>query len=51
MWGLAGAILAVPLMAILVIVLSEFEGSRWIAVLLSLNDETPAPAPAHATSE
>jgi predicted PurR-regulated permease PerM len=51
MWGLAGAILAVPLMAILVIVLSEFEGTRWIAVLLSLNGEIPAPAPAHATSE
>lgn len=34
-WGLAGAILAVPISAILVIVLSEFKGTRPIAVLLS----------------
>jgi len=35
LWGLAGAFLAVPIAAILVIVLSEFSGSRPIAVLLS----------------
>lgn len=35
LWGVAGAILSVPLMAILVIVLSEFDGARPIAVLLS----------------
>lgn len=34
-WGMAGAILAVPITAILVIVLSEFRGTRPIAVLLS----------------
>jgi predicted PurR-regulated permease PerM len=43
MWGLPGAILAVPIMAILVIVLSEFEGTRPIAVLLSLDGEIPGP--------
>jgi AI-2 transport protein TqsA len=34
-WGVAGALLAVPITAILVIVFSEFEGTRPIAVLLS----------------
>ena len=34
-WGVAGAILAVPVTAILVIVLSEFHGTRPVAVLLS----------------
>ncbi len=34
-WGIAGAILSVPIMAILVIVFSEFESTRSIAVLLS----------------
>jgi predicted PurR-regulated permease PerM len=34
-WGIPGAILSVPITAILVIVLSEFEGTRPIAVLLS----------------
>jgi predicted PurR-regulated permease PerM len=35
LWGLAGAFLAVPVTAIVAIVLSEFEGTRPIAVLLS----------------
>ena len=35
LWGVAGAILAVPVTAILVIVLSEFSGTRPVAVLLS----------------
>ena len=34
-WGIAGAILSVPIMAILVIVFSEFEYTLQIAVLLS----------------
>lgn len=34
-WGIAGAILSVPIMAILVIVFSEFESTRPLAVLLS----------------
>jgi predicted PurR-regulated permease PerM len=35
LWGVAGAFLAVPITAIVVIVLSQFPGSRPIAVLLS----------------
>lgn len=38
-WGVSGAILSVPITAILVIVLSEFQGTRPIAVLLSLDGE------------
>jgi predicted PurR-regulated permease PerM len=34
-WGVAGAILSVPILAILVIVLSAFDGTRPLAVLLS----------------
>ena len=47
-WGVAGAILSVPIMAILVIVLSEFRGTRPIAVLLSRDGRV---APAHALRE
>lgn len=35
LWGIPGAFLAVPITAVLVIVLSEFPGSRPIAVLMS----------------
>jgi AI-2 transport protein TqsA len=35
MWGVTGAFLAVPITAIMVIVFSEFQGTRPIAVLLS----------------
>ncbi len=35
LWGIAGAIVSVPITAVIVIVLSEFPGSRPIAVLLS----------------
>jgi len=38
-WGVPGAILSVPITAILVIVLSEFDGTRPIAVLLSRDGE------------
>lgn len=36
-WGIAGAILSVPIMAILVIVFSEFDSTRPLAILLSKN--------------
>lgn len=39
LWGIAGAFLAVPMMAVLMIVLSGFEGTRPIAVLLSSNGD------------
>jgi len=35
LWGLAGAFLSTPLTVLAMIVLAQFEGSRWIAVLLS----------------
>jgi AI-2 transport protein TqsA len=37
LWGIPGAFLAVPITAVLVIVLSEFRGTRPIAVLMSRN--------------
>ncbi len=37
LWGISGAFLAVPITAVMVIVLSEFAGTRPIAILLSKN--------------
>lgn len=37
LWGVAGAVLAVPITAVMVIVFSEFAGTRPIAILLSKN--------------
>ncbi|MFN2397779.1 MAG: AI-2E family transporter [Gemmatimonadaceae bacterium] len=34
-WGWLGAILAVPLMAAVIIACAQFEGTRWVAALLS----------------
>ena len=34
-WGVAGMFLSTPLTVMLIIVLAQFEGTRWIAVLLS----------------
>ena len=34
-WGIPGMFLSIPLTVTLIIVLAQFEGSRWIAVLLS----------------
>jgi predicted PurR-regulated permease PerM len=34
-WGIAGAFLAAPLTVMLMIVLAQFESTRWIAILLS----------------
>lgn len=41
LWGVAGALLSVPIMAIMVIILSEFDGTRPVAVLLSRNGRIP----------
>ena len=41
LWGIAGAIFSVPIAAIMVIVFSEFERTRPIAILLSLNGRIP----------
>ncbi len=42
LWGVAGAFLSTPLTVVVMAVLAEFEGSRWIAVLLS-GDGEPYP--------
>lgn len=42
MWGLAGAFLAAPLTVMLMIVLAQFQSTRWIAILLSA-DGKPVP--------
>ncbi len=34
-WGIAGALIAVPLTVALVIICEHFPGTRWIAMLLS----------------
>lgn len=41
LWGVAGAVVSVPITAILVVVFSEFEGTRPLAVLLSERGEVP----------
>jgi AI-2 transport protein TqsA len=45
-WGLAGAFLAAPLTVMLMIVLAQFPGTRWIAILLSA-DGRPTPDSEH----
>lgn len=40
LWGVAGAFLAVPITAMMMIVFAQFEGTRAIAVLLSRNGKT-----------
>ena len=37
LWGLAGMFLSTPLTVLVMIILAQFEGSRWIAILLSRN--------------
>lgn len=39
LWGLMGAVLAVPLTAMILIVLAAFDGTRFISVLLSADGE------------
>lgn len=34
-WGIAGAFLSTPLTVMIMVILAQFEGTRWIAVLLS----------------
>ncbi|HRK64181.1 MAG TPA: AI-2E family transporter [Terricaulis sp.] len=41
-WGIAGAFLAAPLTVMLMIVLAQFQSTRWIAILLSA-DGKPLP--------
>jgi predicted PurR-regulated permease PerM len=46
LWGIAGALLSVPITAIMVIVFSEFPGTRPLAILLS-RDGRVGPEPPH----
>lgn len=41
-WGLPGMFLSTPLTVTLIVILAQFEGSRWIAVLLSGDGEPEA---------
>jgi predicted PurR-regulated permease PerM len=59
-WGLAGAFLSTPLTVMAMVVLAQFEGTRWIAVLLSADGnphqlkevkaDQPPDQPRHARS-
>jgi len=46
LWGIPGAILAIPMTSILIIVTSNFDATRFIAVLLSERGKTGVPEPA-----
>jgi predicted PurR-regulated permease PerM len=52
-WGLTGAFLSTPLTVMMLVILAQFAGTRWIAVLLS-SDGDPGPLsnrPPHETPE
>lgn len=38
-WGLTGAFLSTPLTTVMMVILAQFHGTRWIAVLLSENGD------------
>jgi predicted PurR-regulated permease PerM len=38
-WGLAGAFLSTPLLTVMMVILAQFEGTRWVAVLLSADGD------------
>jgi len=47
MWGIVGAFLAAPLTVMLMIVLAQFQSTKWIAILLSADGKpTPESKPA-----
>ena len=53
-WGLPGAFLSTPLTTVMMVILAQFHGTRWVAVLLSADgDPGPSnaapPAPANNT--
>jgi predicted PurR-regulated permease PerM len=43
-WGIAGAVFSVPIMAVAVVLLSEFRGTRPVAVMISHKGVLPPPA-------
>jgi predicted PurR-regulated permease PerM len=46
-WGLPGAFLSTPLTTVMMVVLAQFKGAQWVAVLLSA-DGQPGPAKTRA---
>ena len=38
-WGVTGAFLSTPLTVMAMVILAQFDGSRWIAVILSADGE------------
>jgi len=50
LWGITGAFLSTPLTVVAMVLLAQFQGSRWIAILLSQNGH-PEPSDADAKSE
>ncbi len=51
MWGIAGAFLAAPLTVMLMIVLAQFQTTRWIAILLSADGKPTPTTPPLSMSE
>ena len=45
LWGIAGAFIGVPALIVALTLCEEFEGSRWIAQLMSGRDAGGAPPP------
>lgn len=39
LWGLPGAFLSTPLTTVMMVVLAQFQGTRWVAILLSANGD------------
>jgi len=46
-WGLTGAFLSTPLTTVMMVILAQFTGTRWIAVLLSENGDPGGLKPQH----
>ena len=47
-WGVAGMFLSTPLTVMMMVILAQFPGTRWIAVLLSENGEPERLSRGHA---
>jgi AI-2 transport protein TqsA len=57
-WGIAGMFLSTPLTVMAMVILAQFEGTRWVAVLLSadgdpqqLKNRAPGQAPDEAPTQ
>lgn len=50
LWGITGAFLSTPLTVVAMILLAQFPGSRWIAILLSQNGHPDPSDPANGGS-